>query len=180
MTQVSMARRRDRRIIRRFGGGLTATLRQKNSVVSPVSIHGGAATGATSFHCTCGDGWIVQGSVLSIAGVSGSYTVQATVQAANGSINLTVAPPLTGSAADGALVTFSQAFGEWTYPVMDGSGEAEVDKEIVAGRQVRVLAYQAGKPAPREHDDELDGLPITGVDIVGNPATRYRLGVSKP
>ncbi len=163
-----------------LGFGETATLRQKCSVVSALSIRGGASTGDTSILCTSGAGTVVQGTILEIAGVSGAYTVQETSQAANGRITLSLDHPLEGAASDGAAVTFSQAYGEWSYPAMDGSGQAEVDKEIVAGRRIRVLACQDGKPAPREHDDELDGQPVTGVHTTGNPPTRYRVTVTAP
>jgi hypothetical protein len=175
-----MARRRDRRIIRRFGGGLKATLRQKNTLTAEAHVWGGAAAGAESLIATAGDGTVVRGSSFSVHGVPGTYTVAEDSSTAGGKITLSFSPPLAGTAADQAAISFVKPYGEWTYPVMDGSGIAEVDKEVVGGRQIRVLAYQAGKPAPRQHGDELDGLPITGVDAVGNPPTRYRLTVTPP
>lgn len=175
-----MARRRDRRIIQRVGGRLKATLRQKNTLTSDAHVWGGAAPGAESLIATAGDGAIVRGSSFSVHGVSGTYTAASDSASTAGKITVSFSPPLAGPAADQAAITFTQPFGEWIYPVMDGSGIAEVDKEIVGGRQIRVLPYQAGNPAPRHHDDELDGLPITGVDAVGNPPTRYRLTVTAP
>jgi hypothetical protein len=180
MSQLSMARRRDRRITRRFGGGAAAVLRQKNSLIEGLFVFGGAFSGASSLVATSGDGEVVRGAVFSLAGISGAYTVAEGAKAASGRLTLAFDPPLAGNAADAAAVTFSQPYGEYRYPVMDGTGTAEVDKEITAGRRVRVLAYVQGNPDPRDHDDELDGLPVTGVHAVGNPPTRFRLTVTSP
>lgn len=176
---MNLQQARDARIIRQHGRGATSTLRQKSTILTALYLYGAVAADATSLVAGSGlDGEIAQGAVFQVAGVSGSHTVAARSVAAGGRVSLTFAPGLASSAADGALLTFSQPFGEFVYPRMNGTQAADVENDIQVGISIRVLAYRPDAPAPRE-GDTLDGLPITKVQAIdaGGGVSRYRLTV---
>jgi hypothetical protein len=166
-----------------FGNGATSVLRKQNNIPGALAVYGSAVTGASSlvFSTAGTSGDLSHGSVFGIQGLAGAYTLAAMASAANGHVAVTFTPPLAGDVVDGAVVTFSQAYGEFTYPRMNGKQEQDTDRGVRDSALVRVLAYQAGKPAPVE-SDLLDSLPITKVEPVdaGGGVSRYRVTVNAP
>jgi hypothetical protein len=183
MTQTSSARRRDARIIRRFGDRSQSVLRRANTIREDLALYGSATVDASSLTAAGGhaSGAIRQGAVFEVAGVAGSYAVLADAAAVNGRVALTFAPPLAISASDGAAVTFSQPYGEHIYLRMNGKQDELTEEEVQKGTKIRVLEYRPDAPEP-EVGDLLDGLPITKVEPVdaGGGVSRYRCTVSPP
>lgn len=165
---ANMVRRRARRttILRRENAGAyTSTVLSAPLAASATAAIIKAAGGSRL------SGTVVAGSKFTIAGVTGTYTLSADVTAppppAAGVVTITFTPaiPVGQSAAIGAVLTFTQKYGEVTYPVLSRQASVDDVKAIENGESVKVLPFEKGKAAPRV-GDRLDGVPVVRVETI--------------
>jgi hypothetical protein len=166
-----------------YGDGATLTLRQDNTVRAALAVYGAVSGGATSLVAAGGNekGDVVTGSKFSVAGVSGVYTVADASTAVAGRLTLNFTPALAGPAADGAALTWTQTYGETSYPIMSGHREDFSKDEIERGVETFALPWLAAKPAPRDKgNDLLGGKKITKVQPLdaGGGVSGYRVTVA--
>lgn len=188
---MSYAHERDRRIIKRFGGGLTYSLRRKNSFVpgKVLTVAVAALAGLSSISLTASgglrknDGEAVKGATFTLAGVAGTYVVAADAPVTGNPLVLTFTPPLAGNVALGAVLTWAQPYALHTFQAMNGSAQELTDENMVAaGELVRWLLADAALPTPEAGDDLGDGTTweaIKKVQPVGSGAlpTRFKVFV---
>lgn len=180
---LTYEQQRDRRIIQRFGGGLTYALRKKNSLAKALTLSAAALAGASSITVTTpgnlrrNDGKVVKGATFTLAGVTGTCTVAADATVTGNPLTITFTPVLAGPAALGAALTWSQTYAEYTYAAMNGSSQEQTEEQMIAaGELVRWLLADSSLPAP-ETGDELGGLSVKRVFPVGPSATPSRYKV---
>jgi hypothetical protein len=152
------------------------TLRRVNTILPndrtpklklAANLSAGASTlSAKSPNTSTLEGRVVQGAKLTIAGVTGTYTVTADAQSvAAGTIAISFSPVAAGPAAVDALITITQSYGDVSYPIITRNRSDQDMESVEGGRQVRFLPYDPTKPAP-DINDRLDGITITEVETV--------------
>lgn len=160
-------------LIRQKAGNRRATLRRQNTIIpGALKLSSALSAGATSLTAVASgtgtlNGKVVSGSVFSIAGVTGTYTATSDAQAAAGSITIPFSPaiPAGQSASINAAVTFTRAYKDHSYPVLNRQVSAEDAERVDAGLQIRLLPYTSGLPAP-DNGNLLDGIVIKEVRTV--------------
>lgn len=157
------------RLVRRFGTGLTVTLRRPHSLANSVTgaafaalaMASAASSGATtiSLDATNLIGTLPAGCVLTIAGVSGTYTTSAAATASSGALSVVLTAGLAGAAANDAVVTITQAYGSHTFRAARGrlTTEEQGDAQRTAdGRRYDLSAIGAAV-TPTVGDVLVDG-----------------------
>jgi hypothetical protein len=149
-----------------------ATLRRQNTLLASTVLASGVAAGASTVTLKAPAGRLtgraVAGALFSIAGIPGTCTVSEDAQTpASGVLEIAFTPALPpgASASTGAVVTFSQAYAEHTYPVVNREASVEDRKATEEGLTVQLLPYTEGRPVP-EQGDLLDGVSIKRVGTV--------------
>lgn len=183
MSAAARATARDARIVRRFGDGLTYSLRRKNSLAKALTVAAAALAGASSISFTASgglrknDGRVVKGATFTLAGVAGVYTVAADATVTVNPLVLSFTPVLAGPVAQGAALTWTQPYAEHAFKAMNGSSQETTDENMVAaGELVRWLLAEAGLQTP-EAGDDLGGLAIKRVEPIGPGASPSRFKV---
>lgn len=168
-----------RRLIRHFGSALAVTLRRPHRLADPLTgnapalqMNGAAGSGATTINidAMAVQGLLPKGLTLTIAGVTGTYTVQADVTAAVNQLNnVTISPGLTGAAADNAAVTVA-AFASFSFEAVRGAFRRSDE----AQREVRTERWLLAAGATEVTDDDFLVLPDGQVIQIGSVwAHRY-------
>lgn len=130
MTFAARAERTADRLVRHFGNESTLTVRRSGEaltdpatggVVSALAVRGTASVGAALITLDANSvfGTIGQGWKFNVAGDGTDYVVQAdNTAAANIFTDVSILPVLAAEAADDAVVTITQRYGEWSYPAV--------------------------------------------------------------
>ncbi len=163
------------RLVQRFGGGGTVTMRRRSTLanaatgapVSALTLGASVSLGASSLSLTASNlvGSVPAGLVLTVAGVSGSYTVQSAAVASGGSVAVTVSPVLASGASAGAAVTITQGYGEQTIRRARGRLTAEAtdpSQRVAAARRYHLSAVGVTY-APAVGQVLVDGAEIADV-----------------
>lgn len=145
-------------------------LRRQNSLIASPVLNANLSSGAAALQLKAATGKltgrVVKGALFTIAGVAGSYEVLADSDAsAAGVVALTFTPVAASGASTGAAVTFTQKYAEVSYPYLNRQASDEDTKAIDEGQTVKLLPYDASKPAP-EQGDLLNGDPIKRVQTI--------------
>lgn len=154
----------------RRSGRQAPTLRRQNSLVVAPVLNANLSAGASSLQLKASSGRltgrVVKGSRFTITGVTGTYEVlaDATTSAA-GVLTVIFTPIAASGAAVGAAVTFTQKYHETTYPYLNREASDEDVKAIDEGQTIKLIPYDASKPAP-EQGDLFDGDPIDRVRTI--------------
>lgn len=125
-------------VIRRSGVGLTAAT--TGQPVTTLAVDGTVALGESSLDLDAASlrGSIGQGWKFTIPGHTAAYEVQADVAtSANALSGVSISPVLSHEATNDAVVTITQAYGEWTYPCF----RREFDRENVDGDTIQATDY---------------------------------------
>lgn len=165
---MGLGQRASRLIEQRARG--SATLRRQNSLIASPVLNSNLSNGASSLQLKAASGRltgrVVKGALFTIAGVAGSYEVLIDSEAsASGVLALTFTPVAASGASVGAAVTFTQKYSEVSYPYLNRQASDEDQKAIDEGQTIKLLPYDASKPAP-EQGDLLNGDPIKRVQTI--------------
>lgn len=148
---------------------LSATLRRQNSLVVAPVLNANLSAGASSLQLKGASkltGRVVKGSRFTIAGVTGTYEILADASTSTaGVLTVTFTPVAAGGASVGAAVTFTQKHYDTTYPYLNREASDEDVKAIDEGQTIKLLPYDASKPAP-EQGDLFDGDLIDRVRTI--------------
>lgn len=122
-------------LIRRTGGGSTATLRLRHTlansvqgkVISALFLVGAHPAGVLSLTADAQalTGVIYKGVQFTVAGSATIYTASSRARAASGQIVITFTPALAANALDNATVTIVQPYGETTWDAAKAGESAE-------------------------------------------------------
>lgn len=145
------------RLVRRFGGGATATISRPNSLVNrltgqayaALAVDGTTSAGAGTITLDAVNlkGVMRKGTTYTIAGDATVYTTSADVTAASGALTgVTFTPVLAAEASDDAVVTITQNGGSYSYVcAVKGFREEDINGTDVKGDDRMVILSLVGE-----------------------------------
>lgn len=163
---LEMQRAMQERVIRRFGDNGTTTIRRRHTLKSQrkgtpavsgvlLLVNGAHLAGVSSISLRADllDGNFPKGCRFTIAGNATEYTASAAADASGGAITVAFAPVLAANAADGAAVTISVPYADYSLARhRGGSGVDELDSGEKQSGSVLHLAYRSDfTPAPGDY-----------------------------
>ncbi len=177
------------RLARHFGGQTQVTLRRQLGLSDPstsgpptLAVDGTTALGSGTITLDASGmrGWMYAGVKFTIAGDATVYTVSTDLEAASNALTgLAFTPVLAAEAADDAVVTLTQEYGETT---MYGSVKAVFNRDINDGSiqegDRMVLCSTVGVSIPDQAFKNLDDftLVVDGVVNAIKNVKRHRPG----
>lgn len=168
--------------IRALSGGLKVTLRRTSSLKNRVtgkalgtlSVASAALAGAAAINLTGMnlDGELVLGAKFTIAGHAATYTTTESTEASKATndvlVDVGISPVLEAPAAQGAVVTITQAYSDQRYSALRGSVDEGLAEAQIEGRAKRIWLSALGAPrVPRRGDILIDGSESDEVTGLG-------------
>lgn len=156
MSTATRFRRSATRLMRHFSDGATITLRRRHTLKSQrrgtptvaLVVNGAhlAGVSAISLRADLLEGILLAGGKFTIAGNATVYTVQADAEATAAALSASISPVLAANAADGAAVTLTLSYVDYTFVGM--RGRQDVENIDTGEASTRRLVHLAGENAP--------------------------------
>lgn len=179
---LEMQRAMQERVIRRFGDNGTTTIRRRHTLKSQrrgtpavsgvlLLVNGAHLAGVSSISLRADllDGNFPKGCRFTIAGNATEYTASAAGDASGGAITIAFTPVLAANAADGAAVSISVPYADYTFALhRGGTREDELDSGERQTSRVLHLVYRSDF-TPRSGDYVVEGGDEQRIGEVNKP-----------